>query len=72
MYNTGGLVFQNISGQDVRPRHNLFVCEDLFLYEYVWFLLHKRLVTEDLLSLYANPFYPLTDMANRETTNATE
>ena len=72
MYNTGGIVFQNISGQDVRPRHNLFVCEDLFLYEYARFLLHKRLVTEGLLSPYANPFYPQTDTANRETTNETE
>ena len=72
MYNTGGLVFQNISGQDVRSRQNLHACEDLFLYEYARFLLHKRLVTEGLLSPYANPFYPLMDTANRETTNATE
>ena len=72
MYNTGELVFQNILGQDVRPRHNLFVCEDLFLYKYARFLLHKRLVTEGLLSPYAHPFHPSMDMANRETTNETE
>ena len=65
MYTTGGLFFPNILGPDVRPRHNLLLYEDLFLYEYGRFLLHKRLVTEGLLSLYTSPFYPLTDMLHR-------
>ena len=66
MYNTRGLCLPNFSSQDVRPRHNLVIHEDLFLYEYARFLLHKRLVAEGLLSLYANPFYPPTDTVYRE------
>ena len=67
MYTTGGLVFQNILGQDVMPRQNLFKQQDLFLYEYARYLLHKKLVTEGLLSPYADPFYPPTNMIQRKT-----
>ena len=56
MYTTGGLVFQNILGQNMMPCQNLFAYQDLFLYEYARYLLHKKLVTEGLLSLYAGPF----------------
>ena len=55
-----------------RPSHNLGMHEDLFLYEYGRYLLHKRLVAEGLLSPYANPFYPPTDMAYRETKSKIE
>ena len=55
-----------------RPSQNLGIYEDLFLYEYGRYLLHKQLVAEGLLSPYANPFYLPTDTVNRETTNATE
>ena len=65
IYTTGGLLFTNVWGLDMRPRHNLLSYEDLFLYEYGWFLLHKRLVTEGLLSPYASPFYPPTDTSHR-------
>ena len=67
MYNTRGLFLPNFSSQDVRPCHNLAIYEDLFLYEYTRFLLHKRLVVEGLLSPYANPFYLLMDTVYRET-----
>ena len=56
----------------MKLRHNLVIHEDLFLYEYARFLLHKRLVAEGLLSPYANLFYPPTDMVYRETTNDIE
>jgi len=52
-------------GPDVSLRYNLLPYEDLFLYEYGWFLLYKRLVTEDLLSPYASPFYLPTDTLHR-------
>ena len=55
-----------------RPSHNLGTHEDLFLYEYGRYLLHKRLVAEGLLSPYANPFYPPTDMTHRETESKIE
>ena len=42
-------------------RQNLFDHEQLFLYEYARYLLHKQLVTEGILSLYSNRFYPPTD-----------
>ena len=45
----------------------MVIHEDLFLYEYARFLLHKRLVTEGLLSPYANPFYLPMDTVHRET-----
>ena len=67
MYTTGGLVFQNILGQDVMPRQNLFAHQDLFLYEYARYLLYRKLVTEGLLSPYATPFYPPTDITYRRT-----
>ena len=67
MYTTGGLFFPNVLGPDVRPRHKLFTYEDSFLYEYGRFLLHKRLVSEGMLSPYANPFYLQTDMVYRTT-----
>ena len=72
MYTTGGLFFPNFSGQEMKPRHNLVIHEDLFLYEYTRFLLHKRLVVEGLLSPYANPFYLPMDTVHRETTNDIE
>ena len=49
----------------MRPCHNLSSYEDLFLYEYGRFLLHKRLVTEGLLSPYASPFYLPIDTSHR-------
>ena len=67
MYNTRGLFLLNFSSQDVRLRHSLVIHEDLFLYEYGRFLLHKRLVAEGLLSPYTNPFYLPTDTVHRET-----
>ena len=67
MYTKGGLFFPNVLGPDVRPRHKLFTYEDSFLYEYGRFLLHKRLVSEGMLSPYANPFYPQMDMVYRTT-----
>ena len=65
MYTIGGLFFPNILGPDMRLRYNLLSHEDLFLYEYGRFLLHKRLVMEGLLSPYASPFQPPTDMSHR-------
>ena len=67
MYTTEGLGFQNISGQDVRTRQNLFAHEQLFLYEYTRYLLHKQLVTEGLLSPYSNRYYPPTDTTQSTT-----
>ena len=61
MYTTRGHGFQNSLGQDVRMRQNLFDHEQLFLYEYARYLLHKQLVTEGLLSPYSNRFYPPTE-----------
>ena len=55
-----------------RPSHNLGIHEDLFLYEYGRYLLHKRLVSEGLLSPYANLFYPPTEMIHRETESKKE
>jgi len=52
-------------GPDERLRHKLFTYKDSFLYEYARFLLHKRLVSEGMLSPYANPFYPQMDMVYR-------
>ena len=69
MYTTGGLFFPNFSRQEVKPHYNLVIREDLFLYEYARFLLHKRLVAKGLLSPYANPFYPPTDTVHREMKN---
>ena len=65
MYTIGGLFFPNVLGLNVRPHHKLFTYKDSFLYEYGRFLLHKRLVSEGMLSPYANPFYPQTDMVYR-------
>jgi len=67
MYTTEDLFRPNDLGVDVRPRQNLGTHEDLFLYEYARYILHKRLVKEGLLSPYACPFYPLTDIENRKT-----
>ena len=61
MYVVGGRVFQNNLDQDVRPRYNLVEQEELFLYEYARFLLHRRFVTEGLLSRYDNAVYTETD-----------
>ena len=65
IYTIGRLFFPNVLGPDVRPRHNLLSHEDLFLYEYGRFLLHKRLVIEGLLSPYASLFYPPMDISYR-------
>ena len=51
----------------MRPRRNLLAHEELFLYEYARYLLHKQLVSEGLLSPYADPFQPPTDRLHRET-----
>ena len=67
MYTIGGLFFPNILGLDVKSRYKLFTYEDSFLYEYGRFLLHKRLVSEGMLSPYANSFYLQTDMVYRTT-----
>jgi len=67
MYTTEDLFQPNVSGVDVRPRQNLDIHEDLFLYEYARYMLHKRLVKEGLLSPYAVPFYPPTEIENRKT-----
>ena len=67
MYTTGRLFFSNGLSPDVRPRQNLEIHEDLFLYEYARLLLHKRLVSEGMLSPYANPFHLPTDTVCRET-----
>ena len=72
MYTTGGLVFPNILGQDVRPRQNSVAHEDLFLYEYARFLLHKRLVSEGILSPYACPFHIPMEIEQKETEKETE
>ena len=67
MYTTGGLFFLNVLVPDETLRHKLFTYEDSFLYEYERFLLHKRLLSEGMLSLYANPFYLQMDMVYRTT-----
>ena len=64
MYTTRGHGFQNRLGQDVRTCQNLFDHEQLFLYKYARYLLHRQLVTEGLLSPYSNQFYPPTDKTN--------
>ena len=67
MYTTEDLFRPNVLGVDVRPRQELDIYEDLFLYEYARYMLHKRLVKEGLLSPYAVPFYPPTEIENRKT-----
>ena len=67
MYTTEDLFRPNFLGIDMRPRQNLDTHEDLFLYEYARYILHKRLVKEGLLSPYACPFHPPTDIENRKT-----
>ena len=67
MYTTGGLFFPKCLVPEGTPRQKLFTYEDSFLYEYARFLLHKRLVSEGMLSPYANPFYPQMDMVYRTT-----
>ena len=67
MYTTRGVFFQNNLSQNVRPRRNLLAHEELFLYEYARYLLHEQLVSEGLLSPYADPFQPPTDRLHRET-----
>ena len=67
MYTTEDLFRPNVLGVDVRPRQDLDIHEDLFLYEYVRYMLYKRLVKEGLLSPYACPFYPPTEIENRKT-----
>ena len=66
MYTTEDLFRPNVLGVDVRLRQNLDIHEDLFLYEYARYMLHKRLVKEGLLSPYAVPFYPPTEIENRK------
>ena len=67
MYTTEDLFRPNLLGRDVRPRQNLDIHEDLLLYEYARYILHKRLVKEGLLSPYACPFYLPTEIENRKT-----
>ena len=67
MYTTEDLFRPNLLGRDVRPRQNLEKHEDLLLYEYARYILHKRLVKEGLLSPYACPFYPPMEIENRKT-----
>ena len=58
---------QNNLGVDVRPRQNSIDHEDLFLSEYARYILHKKMVSEGVLTLYANPFYPRTEIMQRPT-----
>ena len=73
MYTTGEEYFQYIFEMDMRPRqNNLDEQEDLFLFTYAKMLLHKRLRIERILSLYANPFYPITEISQIKMETETE
>jgi len=73
MYASGEQIFQDFIGTDGRPRQKrLDEQEDLFLFTYAKMLLHRHLREERILSPYANPFYPITDINHIETEIRTE